>query len=324
MGFKVVTSATVQASGVASIARLRAAVDVVDSPIASVVYADLSRAVTYADPIVTPAYTLPVADIVYIDLSFGAVLDSTGRFRFMPDSFSIVDSVQLLPQKALSDTTATTTSVVFSALKALANSISTAEVLSFATTKALADFVSLPDQTIVDFEKLRQDSFTTQDLLRRDVAKALADSGAVFDKTTTATQKLLGDIADMQDAISILLTVLRAVDDTISVGDDSSWVFALAPRQDGVALSDVYFIAYQKYLADGFAMNDGSEAVDGAVYSFAKGISNVTFVGDNRSLIFALSRVESVSVADVGLVSAQNYCDPTYFAEDYVGVSQSF
>jgi hypothetical protein len=270
-------------------------------------------------------YTLPVANIAYIDLSFGAVLDSTGRFRFFPDSFSIVDSVQLLPQKALfSDTTATTTSVVFSALKAIANSISTAELLAFDTTKALANFVSLPDHTVVDFEKLRQDSFTAQDLLRRDVAKALADSGAVLDKTTTSTQKLLGDVADMQDAISILLAVLRAFDDTIIMGDGTSWEFALAPRQDGVALSDVYFIAYQKHLADGFAMNDGSEAVDGSVYSFAKGISNVAFVGDTRSLIFALSRVETVSVADVGLVSAQNYCDPTYFAEDYVGVSQSF
>jgi hypothetical protein len=285
----------------------------------------LGRAVSYVDPLVTPAYTLPVANIAYIDLRFGAVLDSTGRFRFFPDSFSIVDSVQLLPQKALfSDTTATTTSVVFSALKVLANSISTAEVLSFDTTKALADFVSLPDHTVMDFEKLRQDSFTTQDLLRRDVDKVLADSSTTLDKTTAETQKLLGDIADMQDAISILLTVLRSVDDTISVGDDSTWVFALAPRQDGVSLSDVYFIAYQKHLADGFAMNDGSEAVDGSVYSFSKGISNVAFVGDVRSLIFALSRVESVSAADAGLVSAQDYCDPTYFAEDYVGVSQSF
>jgi hypothetical protein len=29
-------------------------------------------------------------------------------------------------------------------------------------------------------------------------------------------------------------------------------------------------------------------------------------------------------VADAGLLSVQDYCDLSYFAEDYVGLSQSF
>jgi hypothetical protein len=101
-------------------------------------------------------------------------------------------------------------------------------------------------------------------------------------------------------------------------------LFTPATKAEQIFVADTDNIDYQKNIADGFAMNDGSEAVDGSTYSFHKGISNVAFVGDVRSLIFAASRVESVSVADAGLVAAQSYSDPTYFAEDYVGVSQSF
>lgn len=75
----------------------------------------------------------------------------------------------------------------------------------------------------------------------------------------------------------------------------------------------------EKLLSDGVAMNDTFGAGDGAVYSFAKGISNVTMVDDVTTKTPAKALAEQIDFSDSGVLLAQGYCDFTYFAEDYVG-----
>jgi hypothetical protein len=89
-------------------------------------------------------------------------------------------------------------------------------------------------------------------------------------------------------------------------------------------VADVDTISYQKNLFDSIEEEDGADILSALQHAIAKSFNNQVFANEARSLIFTTSRVESVSAADAGLVSAQDYCDPTYFAEDYVGVSQSF
>lgn len=67
------------------------------------------------------------------------------------------------------------------------------------------------------------------------------------------------------------------------------------PLTESTTLVDSAFVSAIKALADGFAMNDGSEAVDGAVYSFAKGISNVAFTSD--AVAHSLSRLRQDQIA---------------------------
>jgi hypothetical protein len=71
----------------------------------------------------------------------------------------------------------------------------------------------------------------------------------------------------------------RIIQEIAAVVDGVAFVLS-RPRADVATVADATFVSALKVLADGFAMNDGSEAVDGSVYSFSKGISNVAFTED--------------------------------------------
>ncbi|NDH91117.1 MAG: hypothetical protein EBZ22_09605 [Flavobacteriia bacterium] len=71
-------------------------------------------------------------------------------------------------------------------------------------------------------------------------------------------------------------------------------------------------------------MNDAFDAGDGLVYAFAKGISNVTILSDATSRAVQKPFADTALPSDSGSLVMQNYCDPTYFLEDYVGVSRTF
>ena len=66
------------------------------------------------------------------------------------------------------------------------------------------------------------------------------------------------------------------------------------PLSDAVGAPDAVSVAALKVLADGFAMNDDSEAVDGSVYTLAKGIQNVTFTSDTTTQSAAKGLSDSV------------------------------
>lgn len=156
------------------------------------------------------------------------------------------------------------------------------------------------------------------------LSRPRADSVALSDSHLANVAKALGDVASIEDSLAALLLFLREFSDDTSVADSDSFVFSLATQQELVPIFDVTAYDMTKLVQDGFAMNDGSEAVDGSQYSIHKGISNVAFAEDTNSLIFAASRVESVDVSDEGALLAQGYCDLSYFAEDYVGAARVF
>jgi hypothetical protein len=289
----------------------------------------LRAAITIVDPRVGVDYVMPLAEIDYVLMTVGARLDTTGLFRFIQDVVAVADGTAYSLTKPLSDAVTPPDAISVSALKALADGFAmndgseAVDGSTYSFSKGISNVTFTSDATTTTALKLLQDTQTLQDLVAKTPNKALADVFDLTDDETVAALKGLSDSVTMQDTIATLLIFIRNFSDTISVTDVDSRVFTL-PKTEQIFVADTDNIDYQKNIADGFAMNDGSEAVDGSTYSFHKGISNVAFVGDVRSLIFAASRVESVAVADAGLLSVQDYCDLSYFAEDYVGLSQSF
>jgi hypothetical protein len=278
---------------------------------------------------VSTTRVVPLAEIDYVLMTVGARLDTTGLFRFIQDVVAVADGTAYSLTKPLSDEVTPPDAISVSALKALADGFAmndgseAVDGSTYSFSKGISNVTFTSDATTTTALKLLQDTQTLQDLVAKTPNKALADVFDLTDDETVAALKGLSDSVTMQDTIATLLIFIRNFSDTISVTDVDSRVFTL-PKTEQIFVADTDNIDYQKNIADGFAMNDGSEAVDGSTYSFHKGISNVAFVGDVRSLIFAASRVESVAVADAGLLSVQDYCDLSYFAEDYVGLSQSF
>lgn len=90
----------------------------------------------------------------------------------------------------------------------------------------------------------------------------------------------------------------RIVQEVVAVVDGTAFVLS-RPLSDAISLAnDATFVSALKVLADGFAMNDGSEAVDGSVYSFAKGIQNVTFTSDAVATSLAKLNQDQIALLD--------------------------
>jgi len=284
----------------------------------------LRASLTVVDPRVGVSRVVPVSDVSFVVLSVGAVLDTTGLFRFIPDSVSMVDGTTYSMTKVLGESVSVpdVAAILFS--RPLSDTFSMADAQTVSALKAFADTAPMLDNEAIDVAKLLADAPQVLDLAAKVMSKPLADDFGLTDDETVSALKGLPDSVAMQDTIATLLLFIRSFSDSVTVPDLRATLFTPATKIEQITVADTDNIDYQKNIADGFAMNDGSEAVDGSQYSFSKGISNVAFVGDVRSLIFATSRVESVAVADSGVLTIQDYCDLSYFAEDYVGVSQSF
>lgn len=212
----------------------------------------LRASVTLVDLRAATTRVVPVAEVDYVLLAVSATMDTSGRYRYLTDAFSVVDNI------------------------------------SFSLSKNLTDSVSIEDAapTIV-------------------VTKPFADS------------------VSFTELFSAMLIFLRNFTDTQTFSDTSSWAVDKA-LADTVTYTDAKSFVLTRTFTDGFAMNDSFDMGDGAVYTFTKSINNVVFLSDSFSQIITKTVTDSVTLSDSGLGSMQNYCDITYFAEDYVGISFTF
>lgn len=159
---------------------------------------------------------------------------------------------------------------------------------------------------------------------RFSLAKLLADAALPQDATRYELEKAVpGDSVAILESFAKTFTYIRGAADTLSLADTRILAVDKALGEAPVVL-DADTFALAKRLSDGVAMNDALDAGDGAVFSFAKGVSNVTIVGDATSKQIGKARADTAAVVDAGVLTMQDYCDITYFAEDYVGESRVF
>ena len=275
-------------------------------------------------------YVVPVAAVDYIQLGVAARLDTSGRYKFLTDIAAIVDGTAFSLSKPLSDAVTPPDAISVSALKALADGFAMndgSEAVDGATysfTKGIQNVTFVDDATTTAALKALQDTQPVQELISKTLSRPLSDLFDLTDDETVGALKGLSDSVTMEDTLATLLLFIRDFDDTVSVDDLRATVFTPAVKAEQISVADVDTISYQKNLFDSIEEEDGADILSALQHSIAKSFGNQVFANEARSLIFTTSRVESVSAADAGLVSAQDYCDPTYFAEDYVGVSQSF
>jgi hypothetical protein len=302
MGVKVVPNATASST---TIVRLRAAVTVSD---------DLAAAVTYA---------LPAARIDYIDLAVGAILDTSGRFKFIPDSVLLLDAPKFDLSKALVDAYMALDATSVAALKVLADGFAmndgseAVDGSTYSFAKGISNVAFVNDATTTAALKLLQDTQVMQDLVAKDLSRPIADAFDMADDETVSALKGLSDSIEMQDSLVTLLLFLRNFADDVAVADADTREYLLL-KTEQVAVADNDFIDWAKSLAHSVALADVS------VFLAEKPFSESLSAAEAKALSFTTARVESVTVTDVGIVSIQDYCDLGYFAEDYVGLSQSF
>ena len=285
----------------------------------------LRVSVGVVDPVATVQQVTPAADVQYILMMPSAFLDTTGRYRYIPQLVVVSDVVALGVAKTLSSPEVSLTdALAHLTTKGLADSVSLSEVF-LATLIFLRDFtdsVDVPDAHALSFSKALVDNFALTEVVSRVFTKSLSsgvamnDSFDLGDGAVFAFTKGVMNVVFAADAQT--KTVTKGITDTQALTDALAYDFAKA-LADSVAATEAIS------LASGKILTDTAGAVDAAVFVFGKladpdsvSLADAVFLSHNKAFS------DMIGAADTGSLVAQNYCDITYFAEDYVGEFRSF
>jgi hypothetical protein len=286
--------------------------------------ASIDTQLAYTDSVALPDFVIRTLEYIR---RFTDTIDFAHQVSFtfsrpLADNFALSDSAAkgftkpLSSSFSLSDTAPTflyqlaythsvslqeTFRTVFS--KALVDSAGTADATQFNLGKHSADVFYVPDSISRDTSKALFDSFTHTDLVAKDAGKSLVDSFPLSDFAFRDTFKVFSDDFSHSDSLS------RVVD---------KGVF------DSLVLSDFSSRIIGRVINDGVAMNDSADLADNITYQAVKYINNLVFVADTSTRAWDTNKADSVSLVSSGILSSQNYCDLSYFAEDYVGISRTF
>lgn len=265
-------------------------------PTFSVSYLDINicAAVTFPDilavDIVTPTDLVALTTTKALaDTTNGFVDVATRSFtKVNPDSVTMTDDIDIdfFLQKILSENQPLTDAKAYQLVKAFFDSLSPADAAQLTTVKNLADIVNIP-----------------------------ADSVAY------AINKSLQETTTFSDFITTTLIFIRTFSDTLNSSDDPDVLPQLAKVETLVSL-DVETLSVDKNLSETLNLLDN---MDGDIeYVFVKLVSELLVASDAQAVDFASNKSDNAVLSSSGILSMQDYCDITYFLEDYVGTSRTF
>jgi hypothetical protein len=291
--------------------------------VAGLSYIKIRAGVAVVDPVTSVAYVAPVAGVSYIELVASAQVDTSGQYQFVPETVAMSDGTSFSLAKALVDVASTQDTTRYEFEKSVGDSVELSEAVTrlLIFVRAYSDTTTAADTAALVAAKLLRDAPLVYDAQAKQLTKARSDTFALTDATAKQVAKAVADSANLADVAR--LSFLKAATDTTSPVEDV--LLAISKLlTDAVGPADAAYRTVAKLLADGVGMNDSFDTGDGAVFSFSKGVSNVTIVGDATSKHPAKVVADSATTADSGSLVNQDYCDIDYFLDDYVGESRVF
>lgn len=167
------------------------------------------------------------------------------------------------------------------------DTITETDATALAITKQLADITELAEQISLGFNTSFADSQAMSDLftLSTTFNRDFADTASFSDVFSQSLDKPLAD--SMSDADAATLAVAKLIADSMAMADSVVGITFTDGEDDALAIDDL-------------GMDDDPE------WNLGKNLS------------------DTASTTDAGLLIMQNYCDITYFLEDYVGESRTF
>jgi hypothetical protein len=267
--------------------------------------------------------------------------------KSLEDTQTLADTTTRATSKALTDIytgfTDQITSVAFA--KALTDVYAgfVDQITTVAFTKALTDSFTMGDSADIEYllAKSLADTQAIADLTTVSFSRPLSDTAVVSDETTTAATKALEEVLssptdtlsavsltkgveDSQaivDSIQTTLIFIRDVNDTLVSSDSPSFTSLLA-KSEILVSSDEDDLNVTKGLSEGLNLIDN---MDGDIeYDIIKLVGELLVSSDTQNIVFSGQVVDNVVTSSSGVLTMQDYCDITYFSEDYVGTSRTF
>ena len=215
-------------SAEASAPRLRASLAVVN-PTVSARLQFIRSAVSAVTPAASVSCVLPVAAVAYVDLVVGMRVDETGLYRYVTDSYAVLDRAFVSTAKVFADSvTITQTDPVFGVDKALADSASIADAVEVTLVfiRNFADATGVSDTQAYTFVKALTDSATTTEQLHFAITKLLTDGVGMVDSfdlndgATYTFTKALSNVSFVTDAV--VRTPQKGVSDAVAASSAGS------------------------------------------------------------------------------------------------------
>jgi hypothetical protein len=247
----------------------------------------------------------------------------------MPDVLNVdivtpVDLVTLSTTKSLSDVTnGFLDQIVRTLNKPFSDSATSTDVLTRTARKNLAEIQALADADQISFFKALADFTSPEDLAALSTVKALADTiSAPTDSVANAIHKVFADSVTLTDFAQAFKLYIRTFDETLTTPDLYSDFFESGTTADGATVADQSFRATGKIFTEGLNAIDN---MDGDLtYAFVKVIGELLTTPDLQIIDFSTQKADNITTSSSGVLSVQDYCDITYFLEDYVGLSRTF
>lgn len=175
--------------------------------------------------------------------------------------------------------------------------------------------VTMPDVLAVDV-------ITPADQIYLDVSKPVADSlNQPADAVRLSTVKNIADSAVLAESINLVLIYIRTFAEDIFAVDAPTFAVETL-KTDAVVIGEAASRDISKPVSDTITMVDNMDA--NIQHQFIKSISDFTTNTSAQVIDFAPNKSDNVSTGSSGYLLMQNYCDITYFLEDYVGSYRTF
>ena len=201
-----------------------------NSTSATVASVKLRASVSTVVPIVGLTRVYPVSEVAYILLVVSAYLDTTGRFKYTTDVFSVTDTTSLNTSKIADvDTFTTVDDTTRNTGKGLSDSATMGDsvltVLVF--IRDFTDTTSLADAKTLLVSPAYSDTFTTSETVARSLSKTLTDSFSLNDLSdaagpTWSFSDFTNNVVSTSDSTTVTNT--KGLSDSLSSSDSGTLI----------------------------------------------------------------------------------------------------
>jgi len=153
--------------------------------------------------------------------------------------------------------------------------------------------------------------------------KNLADAlDAPVDVVTYAVGKAIAESVTLVEAVQVFKVYIRNFTDVLNAPDAAVLTIQPPAQQDLATVSDSDALDVTKNLSESIGLQD---MMDGNIqYLLIKVLNEALAVSDTQTVVFAANKSDNAVLSSSGSLLMQDYCDITYFLEDYVGQARTF
>jgi len=167
------------------------------------------------------------------------------------------------------------------------------------------------------------DTITETDATTLAITKQLTDIAELAEQISLGTSKSFADSTSFSDLVELVTSFNRTFEDTTSFSDAATRSVDKL-LEDSITSTDAATVAVTKLIADSVAMADSVVSINFTdTEDDALAIDDLG-MDDDPEWNLGKNLSDTASTTDAGLLIMQNYCDITYFLEDYVGESRTF